>query len=174
MKMSKRKVSEDAEQPAEKKAKVSSDKPVIHLRAVNVTQGKGHVAPGKSKKKQAATDTSLPKDFCQWNAMPHNIYCGRWAWPTKMASPYRNPFLIKKGSKDPAAERKRVIQKFEAHMTKNHLALKLQTELVRRLQENPSMTTISLGCWCKPEPCHVDQLIERVCAMPCEQCVFQS
>ena len=167
--------------PVEKKAKTGVDeksgeekgvagarkplKPVITLRAVDVHVGKGHVG-GQNK----------PKNVEEWNALPHNLYCGRWMFCARIKSPYFNPVRMLKdlAAKDPEAERKRAIAAFEAHMDKKQLHVQLQAELVRRVQQHPEISAFSLGCWCKPLPCHVDQLIARVCALPCKNFEFRA
>jgi hypothetical protein len=81
---------------------------------------------------------------------PSVIYCGqpcgRWR-----KSPLRNPF--KEGIDGSRTE---VIRKFSLH-----LLAKLQSGDPAITAAFDALTEDSvLGCWCKPEPCHCDVIVE--------------
>jgi hypothetical protein len=68
----------------------------------------------------------------------YDVYIGR---PSK----WGNPFEIGKDG-----TRTEVIEKFRNYITSS-------PELLRQLPELEGKT---LGCWCKPSPCHGDVLVE--------------
>lgn len=72
------------------------------------------------------------------------VYIGR-AWAGFPASPWGNPF-----SGDEAVE------KYDDYIHSHpELIVALSEELERR-------GVTSIGCWCKPKPCHGDVLAQRV------------
>jgi hypothetical protein len=72
------------------------------------------------------------------------MYRGGWELPqSKWANPY---FLGRDGS------RREIIDKYRKHITGNSV-------LMSRLE---SLRGKTLGCWCKPEACHGDVLVELV------------
>ena len=71
---------------------------------------------------------------------PYDIYIGR---PSK----WGNPFIIGKDG-----DRAEVIDKYKKWIRE-------QPELINALHELKDKT---LGCWCKPESCHGDVLIELI------------
>ena len=71
---------------------------------------------------------------------PYDVYIGR-------GSKWGNPFVIGKDG-----NRKQVIEKYRQYLLNNHELLTAIPELVDKV----------LGCWCSPEPCHGDVLIEFV------------
>lgn len=68
----------------------------------------------------------------------YDVYIGR-------PSPWGNPFAI-----GPAGTRAQVIAKYRAWIV-------TQPHLMRRL---PELKGKVLGCWCAPEACHGDVLVE--------------
>jgi len=103
----------------------------------------------------------------EWMEDKNNIYVGRrgvvfvtdgennkFRWLPR-DSPFANPFTIDK-KKNPEEERKRVIDAYKIYL--NELLIK-KPELKELLKTYKGKT---LGCWCKPEPCHADILIEKI------------
>jgi hypothetical protein len=94
----------------------------------------------------------------EWINDPDNVYIGRagvvfidgFRFP-KTSSNFANPFKIgKDGTRDD------VIQKYKIYITdklKNNISL--QKELIGMKNKN-------LGCWCFPEPCHGNVLLELI------------
>ncbi len=89
---------------------------------------------------------------------PHHIYCGR-QMPGQPASPLGNPFhLDKDGNRD------QCVQLFKEDLWRalnNKPCLRLngpaaKQELSRISQLAQPNKTITLFCWCAPEPCHCD------------------
>ncbi len=98
----------------------------------------------------------------RWTMDPKNVYVGRAGvvfiekdglkerFP-KVASPFCNPFKVgKDGTRD------EVIEKYKIYIK-------------AKLRDNPSlvddlraMKGKNLGCWCAPEPCHADVLLEII------------
>ena len=87
---------------------------------------------------------------------PHNLYVGRKGsvfidserFP-KHDSPYANPFKI-----GPEATREDVVRKYHEYIREN-------LDLIRQFKEEVREKQIKrLGCWCKPEQCHADILME--------------
>lgn len=71
---------------------------------------------------------------------PYDIYIGR-------GSKWGNPFIIGQDG-----NREEVINKYEQYLLNN-------PELLERLYELKGKT---LGCFCKPKPCHGDVLIKYI------------
>jgi hypothetical protein len=71
-----------------------------------------------------------------------SITMGGWKLP---ASQWMNPFTIKK-----YGSREIVLQKYEEYI-RNNIALLSQLEELRGK---------TLACWCSPEPCHGDILVQ--------------
>lgn len=67
---------------------------------------------------------------------PYDIYIGR---PSKWGNPFKGP-------------RKEVIEKYRRWILS-------QRHLMESLDELKGKT---LGCWCKPKPCHGDVLVELI------------
>lgn len=97
-------------------------------------------------------------DLREWMADPKNAYIGRAGivfidkkrFPEK-SSPFANPFKIgKDGTRD------EVIAKYRDHIVS---MLDRSPELVKELI---ALRGKNLGCWCAPEPCHGDVLIELI------------
>lgn len=89
----------------------------------------------------------------EWCDDPNNIYIGRRGivfingvrYPTK-DSPYANPYKITKD-----LTRTDVINMYRTHIVKEIALGNINIECLRNK---------NLGCWCKPESCHGDVLIE--------------
>lgn len=72
---------------------------------------------------------------------PYDIYIGR-------PSEWGNPFVI-----GPDGDRSEVIEKYRQWiLTQNHLMNKIHT-----------LRGKTLGCWCAPQACHGDVLLELAC-----------
>ena len=98
----------------------------------------------------------------EWMADSNNVYIGRAGivfilnaetgqrerFP-KSASPFANPYKV-----GPDGDRLTVLQKYRTYI-ENRLAH--EPRLVERLAE---LRGKRLGCWCHPDPCHGDVLLE--------------
>jgi len=73
------------------------------------------------------------------------IYCGR---PKKLSNPYH---IGKDGT------RKEVIKKFRVFLDSN----KIIDELIGFIKDK-TPSSVVLGCYCKPLPCHCDVIKERL------------
>lgn len=97
-------------------------------------------------------------DLKDWMDDIQNVYVGRAGvvfvkkerFP-KTASPFCNPFKVGKDG-----TREEVIAKFRAYM---EARLNGDPTLVEQLLE---LEGKRLGCWCKPEACHGDVLLELI------------
>ena len=103
------------------------------------------------------------KDLREWCSDPCNIYIARAGvvfvknndgtkerYP-KISSVFANPFKIGKDG-----TREEVIQKYRSYIIeKLDSNLELQTELI-------DLKNKKLGCWCYPEPCHGNVLLELI------------
>lgn len=76
---------------------------------------------------------------------PHDVYIGRASGGLK-GSEWQNPFRIGQDG-----DRDEVIQKNRAYLTNTRPDL---------LAKIPDLVGKRLGCWCAPEPCHGDFLVE--------------
>lgn len=94
----------------------------------------------------------------EWTKDTNNVYIGRAGivfinkqrFPKK-PSIFANPFKVgKRGT------RKEVIQKYKTHITKR---IKSEPELRDQLIK---LDGKNLGCWCHPELCHGDILLELI------------
>ncbi|ARF12429.1 protein of unknown function DUF4326 [Klosneuvirus KNV1] len=87
------------------------------------------------------------KDFEDWSKDPNHVYIGRdmsfYVKGTK-GSKWQNPFPVKKYGLDKCAEL------YKEYMTNNK-------DLLDQLDELDGKV---LGCWCKPDKCHGDILLE--------------
>lgn len=97
-------------------------------------------------------------DLRAWVADPQNVYVGRAGvvfvekqrFP-KEASIFCNPFKVgKDGTRD------EVIQKYRTYMEGRLASDPALVEQLRALRGK------RLGCWCKPEACHGDVLLELI------------
>lgn len=86
-------------------------------------------------------------DFSEWNASPNTEYIGRnmscYVGGAR-GSRWANPFSAKKYG------REECISKYREYILNS-------PALMSRLGE---LKGKELGCWCKPEPCHGDVLVE--------------
>lgn len=93
------------------------------------------------------------KNLEDWMSDPNNIYIGRQGvvfidgkrFPPEK-SPFANPFKIDKNN-----NREQVVEKYKQYII--HKVEKKEIDL--SLLKNKR-----LGCWCKPEQCHGDVLVE--------------
>lgn len=89
---------------------------------------------------------------------PQNVYIDRAGvvfvnkeiYP-KQASPFANPYKIGKHG-----TREQVLQKYRVYILE-----KLEKELSLK-KELESLKCKNLECWCHPEPCHGDILLELI------------
>ncbi|MDO8416508.1 MAG: DUF4326 domain-containing protein [Agitococcus sp.] len=77
---------------------------------------------------------------------PFDMYIGR-AMPNRPASIWENPYEI--GRDGTRAE---VIAKYATYV-------RARTDLMDQL---PQLRGLTLGCWCKPNSCHGDVLVELI------------
>jgi len=100
-------------------------------------------------------------DFCDlacWMDRPGNVYIGRrhsccinGGWFPREDSPWANPYRVGQHG-----TREQVIEKYRTYITAELAkpgakARGLDLELLRGR---------TLGCWCKPDPCHGDVLVQ--------------
>ncbi len=110
----------------------------------------------------------------EWMDDENNIYIGRKGivfidgirFPKK-DSLWCNPFKIPKSSKESKTsderERNEVLEKYKVYI-KNKLSLSSSEEIEgeKLINELLKLKGKTLGCWCKPEKCHGDILIELI------------
>lgn len=97
-------------------------------------------------------------DLREWMSNEKNVYIGRanvvfidgQRFPDE-PSEFANPFKVGKDG-----TREEVIQKYELYIREE---LKNNNELVNKLKTLKNKT---LGCWCKPEPCHGNVLLKII------------
>ena len=84
----------------------------------------------------------------------YDVYIGRKIkWDPKYhQSKWRNPFRFDENAPDKNKESQRVLIEFRIYLSN-------QPELLKQIHELKDKT---LGCWCKPLPCHGDVLAEFV------------
>jgi hypothetical protein len=83
----------------------------------------------------------------------YDVYIGRGKCPkTGIESPWGNPFSHKSGT----LAQFKVNTRKEA-MIAHRAWLPKQKELMDRIEELRGMR---LGCWCKPKPCHGDNIVD--------------
>jgi hypothetical protein len=76
---------------------------------------------------------------------PNSVYVGGWTWQIRISSKWHNPFRIgRDGTREVVIARYRVW-------------LAQQPELLAALLE---LRGKDLVCWCAPERCHADVLLE--------------
>ena len=86
------------------------------------------------------------KNFIEWNSLPDKLYIGRDEQrhvPGTLCSKWANKFSVKKYG------REKCLSLYRKHI--------LDTDLYDCLGE---LANKELGCWCKPNKCHGDILIE--------------
>lgn len=103
-------------------------------------------------------------DLKEWMKDENNVYIGRAGivfikdintgkkerWP-KQASPFHNPYRV-----TPLVSREEAVRLYRIHITR---LLNTNNDLVELLK---SMRGKNLGCWCHPEICHGDVLLELI------------
>lgn len=110
-------------------------------------------APGRVVNVKVAHIRPAYRDLKEWCEDPNNVYIARRGvvfvdgvrYPTA-DSPFANPFKISK-----SCTREDVIEKYRAHIKKKIAAGEADLDDIRGK---------TLGCWCKPEACHGDVLLE--------------
>lgn len=96
------------------------------------------------------------KNLKEWMEDPNNVYIGRAGivfidkqrFPKK-SSNFSNPYKIGKDG-----TREEVIEKY-----KNYITQKLKENVLLQ-EELFKMKGKNLGCWCAPEPCHGNVLLD--------------
>lgn len=97
-------------------------------------------------------------DLKEWMDEPGHLYIGRRGvvfiidkatrqkkrYP-EQSSPYANPYSLKKYT------RQECLALYREHLSANPLTI---------AQKEQILNATKLGCWCAPEPCHGDILIE--------------
>ena len=94
----------------------------------------------------------------KWVEDPQNVYIGRRGivfvdgvrFPQR-DSIFANPFKVGKDG-----TREQVIQKYKEYIIKKTMNNEIKFEEWLNLRGK------TLGCWCKPEPCHGDVLVEII------------
>jgi Domain of unknown function (DUF4326) len=93
----------------------------------------------------------------EWMADPQNVYVGRagivfidGARFPKKPSKFANPFKISKGSN----ARADVLRAYRQWLLEQIASEDITMDELRALRGK------TLGCWCKPESCHADILVE--------------
>jgi len=87
------------------------------------------------------------QDFEEWNAMENTVYIGRnMSFYVKgtTQSKWSNPFSVKKFGRD------KCLKLYEDYLRNND-------KLINSLEE---LRGKELGCWCSPEKCHGDILLQ--------------
>jgi hypothetical protein len=79
---------------------------------------------------------------------PNSVYVGRWTRPIRISSDWRNRFKVRENG--PREEVKQVIARYRAWLCG-------QPELIAAL---PELRGKDLICWCVPDSCHADVLLE--------------
>jgi Domain of unknown function (DUF4326) len=82
---------------------------------------------------------------CKGGNRNYDVYSGRWNYQIRESSKWRNPFPAKKYGREKCIEMYR-----EYIMNRPELLSLIPIELKGKV----------LGCWCKPEKCHGDILVE--------------
>ena len=86
------------------------------------------------------------KDFQDWVKDPNNIYIGRaLVYVGAKQSKWHNPFNVKKYGRDEC------LRLYEAHLR--------DSGLINEIEE---LRGKNLGCWCVPERCHGDILLDAL------------
>lgn len=76
---------------------------------------------------------------------PNSVYVGRWTWPIRISSKWRNRY-----HPDTDGMLEEVIAKYCGWLLR-------QSDLIVAL---PELRGCDLICWCAPAPCHADVLLE--------------
>lgn len=90
-------------------------------------------------------------NFQEWQNDPNNIYIGRNVFYVKAPlSKWHNPYPEKKYGREESIR-----------MYKDYITSKLERDESLR-KELLTLKDKNLGCWCKPESCHGDILVELI------------
>lgn len=109
-----------------------------------------NLKPSQQKQTTVANYKDVRKHYHQknrqWNSNLY-LYVGRDNWVNSLAaSKWRNPFVIGKDG-----DRDEVLAKYRAYIIPKIEAGELDLEELRGK---------ILVCWCSPQPCHADVLVE--------------
>jgi hypothetical protein len=86
-------------------------------------------------------------DFKEWNDLPNTVYIGRnmsFYVPHTYHSKWHNPYSVKKYGRDEC------LRLYKEHILSKHELYDSLDELIGK----------ELGCWCFPERCHGNILLE--------------
>lgn len=100
------------------------------------------------------------KDFEDWISDKNNVYIGRdmsYYIPGAVGSVWGNPFVVAKPGKKYKTNIK--LYSLDESLIKYKQYIESNPTLLARLHE---LNGKVLGCWCKPNRCHGDVLIELV------------
>jgi len=152
-----------------KKGLFVAQAPALAQAQENPTQHGGSVVCVKvAQLRTGASSPSKKKynDLKEWMADKNNVYIARQGvvfieteegkkerWP-KEASPFANPYAVGKDG-----TREEVIEKFEEDMRGR---LEDEKEGQKWRKALMGLKGKTLGCWCKPEPCHGDVLLKLI------------
>lgn len=78
---------------------------------------------------------------------PYDVYIGRWHPKVQIQSKWANPFKIGRDG-----SREEVIRKYREYLLANP----------KLLAELPELKDKTLGCWCSPQACHGDVLLQLI------------
>jgi len=93
------------------------------------------------------------RDLKHWLTNPNNVYIGRnmtFYVPGAEGSKWKNPFPVKKYGRD------KCIEMYKEYIQTDKKKYDGKT-LLESLEELRGKT---LGCWCSPDPCHGDAIIQ--------------
>jgi hypothetical protein len=101
------------------------------------------------------------QDLKKWMEDPHNVYIGRRGivfidkvrFP-KEDSMWANPFKVGKDG-----TREEVINKYRNYINSQRKSGQITDQQLLELKGK------TLGCWCKPDPCHGDVLVEMIASL---------
>ena len=79
---------------------------------------------------------------------PNSVYVGRSTWPIRISSKWRNRFKVPRGATREEVEE--IVARYRAWLLQ-------QPELIAAL---PELRGQDLICWCAPDPCHADVLLD--------------
>lgn len=114
--------------------------------------------------------------LAEWMKEPNHVYIGRrgvifvegkrfpphdslWANPFKLSKPKSRPAKLARSGKESSAEaddRDAVIAKYRRYISDKLDSGEISIDLLQQLRG------CVLGCWCKPEKCHGDVLVELI------------
>ncbi|VBB17750.1 protein of unknown function DUF4326 [Yasminevirus sp. GU-2018] len=99
-------------------------------------------------------------DFEDWASSENHVYIGRdmsFYVPGTVGSIWQNPFPVAKSDKEYKSGRPRYTLDESLKLFREHI--ESSPDLIAKLPELKGKT---LGCWCKPNRCHGDILIEMI------------